>query len=281
MLDAYLARIGLADRPPSTAAGLEAVQRAHRMAIGFENFDAMLGRSIALHLPLIWAKLGGRRGGYCFEQNALFGAMLGELGLPNRPVLARVWLGLEWPGKLAELPPRTHTARVVRIGDQEWLADAGFGGSYVPPMPLIEGAQATSPDGAHHRLRRNGEPGEARGSWLLERLGPATATDGRTTTSDGWVPKYSFDLAEVAPIDLQLSNWWTSTRPGTRFTTACVASIVLADGFAALTGRRLSLHHGGQASLTELASPDEWRSALADLFRIELSEDEVERLALF
>lgn len=279
MLDAYLARIGLSRRPAPTPEGLEQVQRAHRLAIGFENLDVMLGRAIVLDLPAVWAKLGGARGGYCFEHNALLGAMFDRLGLPNRPLLGRVWLGLGGPGRDAA-PPRTHTLRLVTVGGELWLADAGFGGSYVPPLPLVDGAEAATPDGARHRLTRLPNPG-ASGAWLLERQGSAAATDGRSGDGEGWAAQYSFDLAEVAPVDLELSNWWTSTRPGTRFTSACLASGVLPDGFAALQDRRLSVHAGGETTVSELATAQEWRVALADLFHVVLSEDEVDRLRLF
>ena len=280
MLDDYLARIGLSQRPEASPEGLAELQRAHRMAIGFENFDVMLGRPIRLDLASVWAKLGSRRGGYCFEHNALFGAMLGELGLPNRPLLARVWLGLGDPADLASAPPRTHTLRLVRVGHDTWLADAGFGGSYVPPLPLVDGACAETADGARHRLVRRAAADDPLGEWLIERLGPASATDGRTVGSEGWAAQYSFGLAQVAPLDLELGSWWASTRPDTRFTVACRASIVLADGFAALNGARLSVHAGGRSDVTELTCADQLRTTLAELFRIELSADEVARLPL-
>jgi N-hydroxyarylamine O-acetyltransferase len=258
------------------------------MAIGFENFDVMLGRPIRLDLASVWAKLGSRRGGYCFEHNALFGAMVERLGLPNRPLLARVWLGLAGPHSpdAATAPPLVHTLRLVRIADETWLADAGFGGSYVPPMPLVAGAQAETADGARHRLVRrepaaDGSHPDGLGEWLIERIGPASATDGRTVTSDDWAPQYSFALTAVAPLDLELGNWWASTRPETRFTQACRASIVLPDGFASLNGTRLSRHAGGAAEASDLTRAEDWREALADLFRVELSLDEVARLNLF
>ncbi|WP_298195881.1 arylamine N-acetyltransferase [Novosphingobium sp.] len=288
MLDGYLARIGLTHRPDSSPEGLAELQRAHRMAIGFENFDVMLGRAIRLDLASVWAKLGARRGGYCFEHNALFGAMVEHLGLPNRPLLARVWLGLGGPDSpdAALAPPLVHTLRLVRIGDETWLADAGFGGSYVPPLPLVDGARAETPDGARHRLVRreaagDGSPPDGLGDWLIERIGPATATDGRTVTSDAWAPQYSFALTAVAPLDLELGNWWASTRPETRFTQACRASIVLPDGFASLNGTRLSRHVGGTGEVIDLTNAEDWRAALADLFQVELSRDEVARLDLF
>lgn len=279
MLDAYLARIGLTARPAPDAEGLEAVQRAHRLSIGFENLDVMLGRPIRIDLPTIADKLIARgRGGYCFEHNALLGAMLTALGLPNRPLLGRVWLGSDWPGEPDAIPPQTHTLRQTTIAGEPWIADAGFGGSYVPPLPLADGAEAPTPDGALHRLRRVGADGAATGEWLLERAGPAGTTDGRARAHDAFQPQYSFSLAQVAPVDLELSNHWTFTRAGTRFTSACLVSIVLPDGFASLSGRRLSVHQGGAGEVSEIASAAAWREVLGDLFRIDLGMEDAGKL---
>lgn len=283
MLDTYLQRIGLTAQPAPDSAGLEAVQRAHRLSIGFENLDVMLGRPILIDTASVWAKLvdGPARGGYCFEHNPLFGAMLTALGFEHRPLLGRVWLGMDWPGIAEAMPPLTHTFRLVTIDGASWIADAGFGGAYVPPMPLTNGAEVTTPDGARHRLRRSGAPGEAKGAWLLERAGRASATDGRAHDVSAFQPQYSFGLSEVAPIDLELANHWTSTRPATRFTSVCLASIVLEDGFASLNGRRLSMHAGGRGDVMEIGNARDWRSVLADLFHIELSVEEVEGLEVF
>ena len=119
------------------------------------------------------------RGGYCFEQNRLFADMLAQAGIATRPLLARPRLAIP-PGVT---PPRTHVLLLAEIAGEAWLADAGFGGSYVPPLPLVDGASTTTPDGAAHRLRRVALPD---GEWLLERRGPRAATDGRATDDPGW-----------------------------------------------------------------------------------------------
>ncbi|HWU02402.1 MAG TPA: arylamine N-acetyltransferase [Novosphingobium sp.] len=284
LLAAYLRRIGLDEAPAPDASGLAQLQQAHRLNIGFENIDIMLGRPVHIDPGAIVAKLvEGGRGGYCFEHNALFGAVLAGLGLANRALLGRVWLGAQ--GAAGEAPPRTHTLRLVEIDGAPWIADAGFGGSYVPPLPLVDGAQAITPDGARHRLRQVGHMGAIGGAWLLERAGAGKATDGRAGVAMGaqpeWLAQYSFDLGEVAPVDLEMSNHWTSTRAETRFTSGVVASIVLPDGFAALTGRRLTMSSRGRSDVLEIATPSDWRSVLADLFRIELSAQDVGALALF
>lgn len=276
-LAAYLARLGLDDAPAPDAAGLAMLQRAHRQSIGFENFDSHLAARVAIDADSVFAKLvEGRRGGYCFEHNRLFADMLRELGFAPRPLLARVWLGLD-PARDA-VPPRTHTLLLVDLDGAPWIADAGFGGSFVPPMPLADGTCASTPDSARHRLVHSPH---AWGEWLLERAGPPGATDGRAAPHRDWQPQYGFCLTPVAPDDLELANHWTATRPGIRFTTLRIASIVLADGFAALSDTRLTLFRAGTTETREITDAEAYRAVLAELFRIELSAGAVAALGLF
>ena len=80
-LAAYLARIRLGARPTLDHYGLAAMQRAHRLAIPFENLDIRLGRGVAIDSDAVFAKLvTAKRGGYCFEQNRLFADALDALG---------------------------------------------------------------------------------------------------------------------------------------------------------------------------------------------------------
>ena len=123
--------------------------------------------------------------------------------------------------------------------------------------------------------------GRLDGDWLLERAGPPTATDGRAAPHEDWQPQYTFELAEVAPEDLEMGNHWTSTRPGTRFTTLHVASIALSQGFASLNDRKLTVFEGGETTVRELTDEGEFRKTLRELFRIRLSETEVSALRLF
>jgi N-hydroxyarylamine O-acetyltransferase len=265
-LPSYLARIGLATAPAATPQGLEQVQRAHRQSIGFENLDVMLGRGIALAPEAIRGKLvDRRRGGYCFEHNRLFGAMLATMGMPTRPLLARVWLRAA-PGVMTA---RTHTFSLVTLGSEPWLADAGFGSSYVPPMPLVDGTTALAADGYRHRLRRARAPGALRGEWEVERSLDGTA----------WEAQYSFDTNEVAALDLEMSNHWVATRPESRFTQACIVSIVQPEGFASLLDRQMTVHTATTRTVTELPDATAWQRILAEVFQIELDDAEVGQLA--
>ena len=107
-LPAYLRRIGYAGGLAPTRTTLDALQLAHATSIPFENLDILLGVPIRLDLASVQAKLvAGRRGGYCFEQNALFAAVLEHVGFAVTRLAARVRLGH------GIVRPRTHmTLRV-------------------------------------------------------------------------------------------------------------------------------------------------------------------------
>nr|WP_317617071.1 arylamine N-acetyltransferase [Sphingobium sp. SCG-1] len=267
-LPAYLDRIDLPVAPAPDLGGLAAVHRAHRLAIPFENLDIPLGRGIAIDGPSVFAKLVKRkRGGYCFEQNSLFLRALHVLGFTARPLLARVWL------LATATPPLTHTLNLVTIEGREWIADAGFGGSFSPPLPLEDGAQTLAPDGTAHRLILRDER-----TWMLERAGDPGATDGRSAATRDWQAQYSFTLDPVEAIDLELSNHWTATRPDTRFTTLTIASRVMADGFISLFDRQLSVHRNGQNDSRLIETVADYREVLIGQFGLALADAEVEHL---
>jgi len=269
-LAAYLERIHLAEPGGADAAGLAAVQRAHRLAIPFENLDVMLGRTISIDSDALFAKLvTARRGGYCFEHNRLFLNALAALGFVVRPQLARVWLGAE------AVPPLTHAIAIVTIDGGDWIADAGFGGSYTPPMPLSDGAEATAPDGARFRLTREEERG-----WVLWRAGDAATTDGRGT-GEGFQPQYSFVPGPAYDADLAMGNLWAAAAPASRFGTTCVVSVVLPKGFASLTDRRYRRRSGSETTEAEITDPRVYKLRLSMLFGIDLSAEEVAKLGIF
>ena len=258
----YIARIGAAE-PKVDIAGLQAVQRAHRLAIAFENLDIPLGVGIRLDPDHLFDKLvTRRRGGYCFEQNALFLSMLHAIGFQARPLLARVWLRTT-PGEPA--PPRTHTLNMVTLDGVDHIADAGFGGSYAPPMPLVADETVRSEDGARHRLVRDREHG-----WMLQR-----------DAGGGWERQYSFTTERVWPSDLEAANHWTASRPDTRFTRLRIVSRALPDGYASLVDRQLTLSHAGESQSVEVAGPRQYRELLHELFGLDLEQREVEALGLF
>ena len=148
--DAYLARLGLDAPVPHTLDGLTTLQAAHLRAIPFENLDPLLGTVPDLDLHAIQSKLlDSGRGGYCFEQNALFGCALREWGFAAEPLLARVRNGAPHGGA------RSHQAWIVAIDRCELLADVGFGGAgSLAPIQLDTEVEQDTPSGTY-RVRHD------------------------------------------------------------------------------------------------------------------------------
>jgi N-hydroxyarylamine O-acetyltransferase len=220
-LDAYLARIGTSGRP-----SLAHVHRAHVTSIPFENLDPRRGIPVSLELEDLERKLvQRRRGGYCFEQNLLLKAALEGLGAQVDLLLARVRLGRP-PGSPR---PRTHLVLRARADGADWHADAGFGnGTLLEPIPFGPG-DVHEQAGWRFRVVEDGP------ELVLQ-----TAQDGT------WVDLYGFVPEPVPFIDVETSNWFTSTHPRSPFVTGLIVSTQRPDG----TRVSLSDWQGGP-SLTE------------------------------
>jgi N-hydroxyarylamine O-acetyltransferase len=232
-LSAYLRRIGLDAAPPATAEGLAAVHRAHAAAIPFENLDILLGRPIRLDLPSLEAKLvTARRGGYCFEQNSLFAAVLTALGFGVTPLAARVRLGDRADG------PRTHMLLSVRADGRDFLCDVGFGGGGPwEPLPLEPSGEI------------------AQGLWRFRVVADGRERVLQNMGASGWRDLYGFTLEPQLPSDYDVANYHTSTHPDSTFTKIPVVQCTWATGALALRGKVLQTLPPGEA-IIETPAPD-------------------------
>lgn len=213
MLDfaAYLERIGLsATEGPTT---LHDIHRAHATSIPFENLDPHRGIPVSLAQEDLERKLvHEQRGGYCFEQNLLLTSALEHLGLTVEPMLARVRRGAP-PGTVR---PRSHL--VLRVTDNDgrvWHADVGLGlGTLLDPIPF-------GPDGAcvHEQS-----------GWSFRVLEEGSELVLQTLADGSWADVYAFSPQPVPRIDIETSNWWTSTNPQSPFVFGLIAGVNRPDG---------------------------------------------------
>jgi N-hydroxyarylamine O-acetyltransferase len=204
-LDAYLARIGLQGRP-----SVAEVHRAHITSIPFENLDPHCGLPVSLAIEDLERKLvAQRRGGYCFEQNLLLKAGLEALGAEVDLFLARVRLG----APLGATRPRSHLLLRVRADGSEWHADVGFGiGSLLEPLPFGAGAE------------------HQQSGWRFRVIEEERELVLQTAQGDEWVDVYGFLAHPVPFVDLETSNWFTSTHPRSPFVTGLRVSGQADDG---------------------------------------------------
>jgi N-hydroxyarylamine O-acetyltransferase len=115
---------------------------------------------------------------------------------------------------------RTHMVVEVVIDGQRHLCDPGFGMSLLRPIVLRDGAEDDYPTGWRHRLRRTDA-----GDWALLRH-----------REGGWEVAHTTDELRVQPVDVAIGHHWTSTFPGSHFTTG----LMLAKH---LPGRHVTVTH--------------------------------------
>ena len=250
-LDAYLARIGFRGAAAADAATLTALHACHVNAIPFESLDPLLCRPVKLDLASLQAKLiDSRRGGYCFEQNALFKTALELVGFNVTGLSGRVrWMS---PPD-SPLGPKTHMLLKVDLPDGPYLADVGFG-ACVLDAPL--------------RLQLDIEQRTAMGTYRL------SETDGMFALSAkrpaGWRTMYRFTLEPQIQSDYELGSWFTSTHPSMPFPRTLIMERVDSDRRYKLMNRRLTVEarDGESADERAIDSADQLRRILDETFNV-------------
>jgi N-hydroxyarylamine O-acetyltransferase len=220
-LDAYLDRIGAGGR-----SNLIELHRAHVASIPFEHLDPHRGVPVSLAVEDLERKLvAERRGGYCFEQNLLLKVALEALGADVDLLLARVRFGAP-PGVTR---PRSHLVLRVHVKGSNWHADVGFGAStLLEPIPFGAG-EVHEQSGWRFRVVDDGQ------ELVLQT---------RSRESD-WTDLYGFVPQPVPLVDVETSNWFTSTHPRSPFVTGLIVSTQAPDG------TRTSLSDWNELALTE------------------------------
>jgi N-hydroxyarylamine O-acetyltransferase len=105
--------------------------------VPFENLDIVHGRPRPLTTRGALEKIAkDRRGGFCYEVNEAFFALLKHLGFVARRIEARVWQ----PAAQKFGAAFDHLALVVTFPDGEYLVDVGYGDSQRAPLRLPTGS---------------------------------------------------------------------------------------------------------------------------------------------
>ena len=247
-LGAYLGRIGHAVAPKADLASLRSLHFAHAMTIPFENLDIQLGLPIRLDLASLQAKLVGRkRGGYCFEHNTLFLAVLKAIGFEAFACEARVRMGA------AEVLPRTHMLLLVRLEGFTWLCDVGFGGEGLLQPVRLDGE-------AHAQFLNTYRISEEGNQRVLQSF-----------HHGAWEDLYAFVPEPRLSIDFEMANHYTGTHPESRFLKTLTAQLPGPEVRRILRNCAYAELRGDQVEGRELAV-EELIPILRDVFGIEVPE---------
>ena len=249
-LQRYLARVGYSADPRPDIETLRGLLRAHVGSVPFENLDVQLGRPLTTAVGDAYDKIVRRgRGGWCYEQNGLFGWALSEIGFEVTRVAAAVMRD-----SMGDAAHAKHLALLVREpGGGAFLADVGFGGGLYAPIPLCEHQ-------AWHEPFRIGLRPLDDGYWQFWE----DAGDG----------EFSYDFyPEVASEDaLARKCERLQTDPDSSFVLNLVVQIRAPDRHTALRGRVLTRRDAAGDEVTTLGSADQLVQVLASEFGLDLPE---------
>jgi N-hydroxyarylamine O-acetyltransferase len=248
-VEAYLRRIGYdGPRVPSPET-LRNLHRQHLFTVPFENLDILLAVPIELDIVGLFDKVvRRRRGGFCYELNGLFGALLTAMGFHVHLLSARV---RREDGGFG--PEFDHMLLKVEL-EEPWLVDVGFGDSFVDPMPFRAGG-ADAVNGYRYVVR------PVRDEWELVR-----------EDEKGAAALYAFrDVAHDLGEYREMCRYH-QTSPESHFTKSWVCSRATPDGRITLANMRLKVTGVEKCEERQLCDEADVRGCLSELFGVEFGD---------
>lgn len=245
---AYLARIRYSGTTDPTAENLRALHRAHLFSVPFENLDISLGRKITTQEESILHKvIALRRGGFCYELNGAFAALLRELRFKVTLLSARVSRA-----NGTEAPEFDHLTLRVDL-EEPWLSDVGFGDSFLEPLRLESDHEQKDPAGIF-RLVQDGD------RWQMQKSEP----------SANWKPQYSFSIQPRQLEEFAGMCHYHQTSPDSSFTQNRICSRATPEGRITLSEMKLIVTRNCGREEQTLTSDGERVAVLREQFGVEL-----------
>lgn len=274
---------------------LDRIVFAHQCAIPFENLDACEYHvPISLGIGDLFDKIIlGNRGGYCFELNALFAALLAEAGFSVAPCYAR---SLKNRGYVQ---PVAHRGTIVTIEGRKLFCDVGYGGPMPAcALPLEDGFEVSSCgqtfrieriEGPWWRILYCGRSGAADEASSEEKQvvragvrpeGGAAAGDSQAARGDAAEQAHEaaaqpegvlafMDVAQYE-VDFVALSLYCSTHPNSIFTQQRMLNRRTETGNVSITADRFLRLDNGAKEQRIIESDDEFRQLAETYFGIEL-----------
>ena len=245
---AYLDRIGYKGPTELTSETLRILHRRHLETVPFENLDISRSRPIVLDENSIVHKIvEEHRGGFCYELNSAFAALLRALGFQVTLLSGRVARADGSDG-----PEFDHLAMRVDL-EQTWLADVGFGDSFLEPLLLQPAIEQKQEVGVFRIV-------DTRGPLAVERQQPDLS----------WKAEYRFTLTPRLLQDFTAMCHFHQTSPDSHFTQKRICSVAVPNGRITLADLKLITTKNGTRQERMLASEEERRAVLEQSFGIVL-----------
>jgi len=245
---AYLERIGYSGSRRPSSDTLRDIHRAHLFSVPFENLDIGWGREIRMDQEAFVRKIvEHHRGGFCYELNGAFSALLQALEFQVTLLSARVPLA-----DGSDSPEFDHLTLRVDL-NEPWVADVGFGDCFIDPLRLQVGLEQ-----------------EQQGKWFrIVESGDSLRLERREAEAD-WKTQYLFGLKSRQVEEFAEMCRYHQTSPQSPFTRKHVCSRATPEGRITLSEMKLITTNGHRREERLLKSEAEWQAALADHFGVQV-----------
>jgi N-hydroxyarylamine O-acetyltransferase len=248
-IKSYLERIRFRKSLLAGSDTLRDLQKAHLLTVPFENLSIHSNDPIILDDSALFEKMvERRRGGFCYELNGLFAALLRALDFDV------VMLSAEVANAEGAYGPKfDHMALLVSLGER-WLVDVGFGDSFREPLLLDKRDEQTRRERSY-RIASDGE-------YLI-------VAQRANADAEEWKPQYRFTLERYHYSDYAEMCYYHQTSAESHFTRGRICSRATDDGRLTLSEMRfIETKMNGERRERLLADEQEYASVLNEHFGI-------------
>ncbi|WDE14246.1 arylamine N-acetyltransferase family protein [Thalassomonas haliotis] len=266
----YLGRLNHRGQCRADITTLKSLHQAHMENVPFENLDIVLGRDIELSLQALFAKVvTGSRGGFCYEVNYLFANLLSALGFDVHLHAARVY------GDKGYGPAFDHMLLSVRLDNILYIADVGFGDSFIQPLPFMQGDEvcaAEKPDAVSLASLNPGAVSQREVNYKV-----VNSTDGlvlmQQKPAQAWQAQYLFSLQAFEISAFYDMCQYHQTSPQSSFTQKSLCSVATPTGRKTMSNGRFIETVNNMRQESECTEPGLYREMLQQHFCLPLPQE--------
>ncbi len=260
-LAGYLKRLEIPSRTDvqPSAAFLNQLVALHQKKIPFEDIDVYQQKlPIPLDINDLYDKIISRkRGGYCYELNGLFIALLQSLHFDAWSCFCRVIRGR------SQIRPISHRGNLVRLDGALYYCDVGFGG----PMPA--GALLVE-DGTHQIIGQEEywTTKQEHGWWAIMRRKKGASDDYDPDAAAGEQMEVLFQTGMADPADFLPLSAYSSGVPTSLFRTKYLVNLRTDSGYIDISDNVFTVKEGDVVRKYPIADEMERLQILKEQFGI-------------
>lgn len=269
----YLNKIGFHRNVSLTFDDLSEILNLHIENIPFGNLDAFLGNGISVDVEQVAKKLlDDEREGYCLEQNVLTTYVLNELGFEAFNLLARVY----YQGTHVDAPIKTHLLTIVKLNNELFLFDPGFGG--MTPTGVLSLSKINEVQDTPYESFR-----------LVDVLNSGVAESAllgmkfmlQVYIKDTWINVYAFNPEHrVAQSDIITANWYISTSPQSLFTQNLMFSAIYDGKRKTINNNVMKEYSNTGIHKKTLISIEDYRKCFKENFNLSIPDQDLNLLLM-